>query len=71
MTKEDFIQIVKSTMLDLLDKYREINPGASAIDAYAHDLDDVCCYQIQVLGVTHENDLLYSAQYEPKAEGKA
>ena len=70
MTREDFIQIVKRTMFDLLEKYREINPNASAIDAYAHDLDDVACYQIQVLS-DNKNDLLYNAQYEPKAEAQA
>lgn len=71
MTKEDFIQIVKRTMLDLLEKYREINPNASAIDAYAHDLRDVACYTIQVIGADHKSDLFYNASFEPKAEAQA
>lgn len=68
MTKEDFIQIVKRTMLDLLEKYREINPDASAIDAYAHDLDDVACYSIQVIGAGHKSDLVYNGNFEEKME---
>lgn len=74
MTEEDFdfAQIVKRTMLELLEKYREINPDASAISAYAHDLGDVACYSIQVIGgEKHEkNDFLYNASYEPKAEAQ-
>ena len=73
MTKEGFAQIVKRTMLDLLEKYREIDPGAVAISAYAHDLDEVACYSIQVIGgEIHEETLfLYNASYEPKAEEQA